>query len=309
MASVSVTPSTPVPTTLACRVRTPHYNPPPRVDPTTDSDHAGDLTYGGGHVIDGVANVYLIYWVDDSVQPFGPKYVSLTEQFVKDFGRSPLYANLSQYHDSRGRCPTSARLAGTFVDKRPFPPNVVAERSDPNITGDQLHTDIDSAARQEMADVAAKRGWNTQNYHNLYGILLPIVDSKPGGCGGAAHNVLLIGANGKQNGSPFMFLPYPCGFLNYLPNSDSNAQDAPNQDIDADNMVGIISHEFSEAVSDSFINGLGWTGTGGEMADKCPAPLDTINPHTHGTVTWHGHSYLIQEEYDNLRHGCVLEGP
>ena len=88
MASVSVTPSTPVPTTLACRVRTPHYNPPPRVDPTTDSDHAGDLTYGGGHVIDGVANVYLIYCVDDSVQPFGPKYVSLTEQFVKDFGRS-----------------------------------------------------------------------------------------------------------------------------------------------------------------------------------------------------------------------------
>ena len=100
---------------------------------------------------------------------------------------------------------------------------------------------------------------------------------------------------------------YPCGFLVDSSNQDSNAEDAPNQDIDADNMVDVISHEFSEAVSDPYVDG--WTGNGGEMADKCPSPPDTIDSQTHGTVTWYGHTYLIQEEYDNLRHGCVLEGP
>jgi hypothetical protein len=290
----------------ACDIRQPSYNPSPRVD-SPDSSHTGDLPYLGGHVIDGIANVYLIYWVDESIQPFDPQYVSLTEQFVKDFVRSPLYTNLLQYHDALDQCPTGARLTGTFVDKRPFPPSVVAERSDPNITGDQLHQDIDDAARKEIAGVAAKNSWNTQDYHNVYGMLLPIVDSKPGGCGGGAHNWLHIGANGKQNGSPFMFLPYSCGFLTSSSNQDTNAQDAPNQDIAADNMIGVISHEFSETVSDPYVDG--WTGNGGEMADKCPLPPDTIDPQAHGNVTWNGHHYVIQEEYSNLRHSCVLQGP
>jgi hypothetical protein len=49
----------------------------------------------------------------------------------------------------------------------------------------------------------------------------------------------------------------------------------------------------------------GW----GEIADPCPLPADTIDPTTHANVVWNGHPYLLQEEWDNFRKGCVLEGP
>jgi hypothetical protein len=295
--------------TSLCNGQFPKLNPPPRVD-SPDSAHTGDLSYLGGHVVDGTANVYMIYWVDESVEPIGPKYISLTEQFVTDLGQSPLYANLSQYHDASGQCPVSARLAGTFVDKRPLPPDLEAKRLDPNVPGDQVHAAIDSAARKEIADVAAKEGWNTQDYHNVYGILPTISDTKPGACGGGAHNWLLINTQGGQQkqGSPFMYLPYPCGFLVSSSNQDTNAQDAPNQDIGADNMVDVISHELLETVSDPYVNG--WAGNGGEVADKCVDNISFhIDPQTHGNVTWNGHHYAVQQEYDNAGHGCVLEGP
>jgi len=72
-------------------------------------------------------------------------------------------------------------------------------------------------------------------------------------------------------------------------------------------MTGIISHALFEAVSDPYVDG--WSGNGGEMADKCPLPPDTIDPKTDSNVTWNGHHYLLQEEYDNHQHGCVLQGP
>ncbi|HWS83096.1 MAG TPA: hypothetical protein VN207_02435 [Ktedonobacteraceae bacterium] len=286
----------------------PRYNPPPQVD-SPDSSHAGDLPYAKGHVIDGIANIYMIYWSDPSTQPFSPKFVSLTEQFIKDFGQSPLYANLSQYRDTLGQCPTGARLAGTFVDHRPFSANVLAERKDPNVTGDQLTHDLDTQARQEIAGVAAKQGWNTQDYHNVYGMLLPIADAKLGACVGSAyHNVILMGTNSQQYGSPFMFLPYPCGVLGYLPpNQDTNPRYAPNRDPYADGMVWLISHELVETVSDPDFNG--WTGNGGEIADKCDGVSYHVNPRTHGNVTWNRHHYGVEKSFDNLRHGCVLEGP
>ncbi len=290
MASVSATPSTPVPTTQACRVQTPHYNPAPHVY-ATDSAHTGDLTYGGGHVIDGIANVYLIYWLH---RPTSHKYISLSEQFVKDFGqRSPLYMDLSQYHDSSGRCPTGARLAGTFVDTRSLP----SELTDRNMTPDQANPLVDAAIRKEIADVAAKKGWNTQDYHNLYGIFY---NATAGGvCDEAYHGVL-------QSGSPVMFL-HSCPYSPSSPHKATSTNPSPNHDKDADDLVGSFSHEFSEAVTDPLLNG--WSASNGEIADKCQPIPQPVDRQTHGDVTWHGHTYLIALEYSNRRHGCVLEGP
>jgi hypothetical protein len=145
----------------ACNVRPPKYNPPPRVIPPKDSFHAGDLTYQGDRVIDGIANIYLIFWIDANFQPASPKYVSAIKQFVQDMGQSPLYANLVQYRDALGRCPTGSRLAGTFIDKRPFPPNLVADHENASVSGDVLEAHIGETSKQEIVDVAAKQGWNT----------------------------------------------------------------------------------------------------------------------------------------------------
>src|SRR5256885_15593200 len=84
------------------------------------------MTYHYSNVIDGTANIYLIFWIDASLQSPSPKYVSLVEQFVKDLGQSPLYANLLQYRDALGEHPTGATLAGTFIYTHPFPSSLVA---------------------------------------------------------------------------------------------------------------------------------------------------------------------------------------
>ncbi|HEX3642159.1 MAG TPA: hypothetical protein VHV10_12785 [Ktedonobacteraceae bacterium] len=275
----------------------PVYNPPPRVDPP-NSDHIGNLSYYGGHVIDGIANVYLIFWIDAAFQPATPGYVSLVEQFVKDIGQSPLYANLLQYYDASGRCPASATLAGTFTDTRPFPQDLVTNRQSPNINSHLMDSLTDQTWRQEIAIVAAKQGWNTQDYHNVF-VMLPTMSW---GCGW--HSSL---SSSQQGGSPYIYGSYP----------SYQGQDqcvvvpqSPNHDHIADIATGIVSHELMEAVSDPY-PGSGWDSSGGtgEMADKCPLPPSTIDPKTNGNVTWNGHSYAIQEEYDNYRHGCVLEGP
>jgi len=52
----------------------PKYNPLPRVDPPADPTDRGDMVYHGGPVIDGTANIYLIFWIDATFQaPIGIK--------------------------------------------------------------------------------------------------------------------------------------------------------------------------------------------------------------------------------------------
>ncbi|HEX3641450.1 MAG TPA: hypothetical protein VHV10_09185, partial [Ktedonobacteraceae bacterium] len=284
----------------ACNALQPKYNSPPRVDPAL-GDHLGDVNYHGGHVIDGIANIYLVFWIDNSFQPVSPKYVSLTKQFVKDIVQTSLYANSLQYRDALGRCPTGARLAGTFIDRRPFPADIVAKRTDPKLVSSNkdLWAAMDDLAhhvgQQELTDVAAKQGWNAQDYHNFL-ILLPTLNW---GCGW--HGSLTI--NG-QPGAPFAQVSYP--YYNGKEQCGNGPPQSPNHDHIADIATGIISHELLEGVADPQP---GSTGGWDEIADKCPLPSDTVDPQTNGNVTWNGHHYSIQEEYDNLRHGCVLEGP
>jgi hypothetical protein len=296
----------------ACNVRPPTYNPSPRVIPPRDSSLTSDLTYQGGHVIDSIANIYLIFWIDASYQTASPKYVNLIEQFVQDMGQSPLYANLVQYHDALGRCPTGARLAGTFVDNQPFPQNLVADHENASVSGDVLEAHIGEASKQEIADVAAKQGWDTKNYHNLF-VSLPTMalgnGSIRGGCGGGNHSVLPSGVNSQGRGdpSPYALILYPFG----KGDEGCALKESPNQDPVVDDTFTALSHELSEAVSDPY-PGSGWdsSGASGEMGDKCAfIPDDTIDPTTQGNVTWNGHSYAIQPEWDNLQHGCVWQGP
>jgi hypothetical protein len=66
-------------------------------------------------------------------------------------------------------------LAGTFIDHRPFSPDLVAKRRDPNLASDKKLKDAmdkHQTWRQELADITTKQGWNNQDYHNFF-ILLP----------------------------------------------------------------------------------------------------------------------------------------
>ncbi len=206
--------TTPAAMKQTCNIRQPHYNPFPAVNATVDATHEGNVAYHGGHVVDGIANLYLVFWIDDSFQSASPKYVSLVTQFAKDIGQSPLYANLIQYPDALGRCPIGARLVGTFVDHQPFPPDLVAKRKDPKLASDQnlqqaMGKLTDQAWRKELADVAAKQRWNTQDYHNFF-IFLPTMSW---GCGYHSHLTINGIPDVGPPGSPWAYISYPYTLL------------------------------------------------------------------------------------------------
>ncbi len=297
LATQPVTPGT----GQVCNVRPPIYNPPPQVDPASDS--TGDLSFHGDHVIDGKANIYLIFWVNSSFLPASPKYMSLVEQFVKDMGQSPLYSNLLQYDDSSARCPTNAQVAGTFVDTRPFPANVLASQKNPKADPKVVHSVDDQAIRQEIAGVAAQHRWNTQDYHNVFAIL-PVL-SENLSCG--VHDWLHVGAKGLQKGSPFVYIPY---IRSKGPGQPwCNLAQSPNNDHFADDAIYALSSMLMSTVADPYADS--WSDANHmDVASKCMSSIPPqINAKTKGNVTWRGHTYIVAEGYDNLRHGCVLEGP
>ena len=278
----------------------PVYNPPPRVDPGEDPTEADVVTYSGGKVLDGQTNVYAIFWEDDSYvrqQPQSqqilneiPNYIRVLTNFFNDFGTSPMYADLLQYTDSNGHAPISARLAATYLDtSRPFPPMMKADLAMSS------QPDLGGFYHQEIINVAKQFGWDYQNYHNFF-FLFPIANNE---CG--AHGFLgdRSGEN-IPNGSAVAYGSYP--FANGQ-DQCVVSPDSPNGDHIADIATSIAAHELMEAAADPYING--W----GEIADPCFLPPATIDPATGANVKWNGHLYLIQEMWDNYRHGCVLEGP
>jgi hypothetical protein len=261
------------------------------------------MTYHGGHVIDGTANIYLIFWIDPTFQSPSAKYVSLITQFIKDAGRSSYYVNLLQYVDSSTRCPTDAQLAGTYVDTQPFPQNVLANQKNPKADPKVVHSVNDQAIRQKIATVAAEKHWGTQNYHNVF-IMLPIL-SESSTCG--THDWLHTGANGLQRGSPFIFIPYLqpkvqgklwCD-ITLSPNNDPSTDKAIYA---LSNMlIGTITAPYADSWSDAKHK---------DLAGKCISPVPPqIDPKTKGNVNWQGHNYVVSEAYNNLRQGCVLKGP
>lgn len=265
----------------------PTYNPPPRVDPGSTTQN---VTYGGGKVLDGKTNIYAIFWSDSSYQQPTPTYISLVTRFLNDFGSSPMYADLLQYTNASGNAPTSAQLAGTYTDMQPFPAEMKMDLAM------SPQPDLGGFYHQEIISVAKRKGWDYQNYHNLF-ILFPIANN---GCG--AHGYLgdRSGEN-IPNGSPVAYASYP--FVSGQ-NTCIVSKDSPNNDHTADIAIGEAAHELMETAADPY-PGQGW----GEIGDPCSLPSATINPQTQANVVWNGHPYLIQEMWDNHRNGCVLEGP
>ncbi|GCE03499.1 hypothetical protein KDAU_08280 [Dictyobacter aurantiacus] len=243
-------------------------------------------------MIDNIANVYLIFWIDPQYQEPTPQYIYLLTRFFQDVGSSPLYANMLQYTDAQGRAPTGVHLSGIKTDRTtPFPD---AFRT-------SIGSDWGAYLHKEIIKVATSNGWDYHTAHNLF-FLFPIVSN---GCG--AHGYLGDRSDEQnlQHGSPIadVYYPYANGQEQCV-----DAPQSPNHDHISDIAMGIASHELMEAVSDPYL--IGWSDqNGNEMADKCPLPPATIDLQIAGNVTWHGNLYLIQEEWDNQRQGCVLEGP
>ena len=82
--------------------------------------------------------------------------------------------------------------------------------------------------------------------------------------------------------------------------------DSPNNDIDADSTINVLSHEQMEAVTDPLLNA--WYDVlGNEIGDKCAWNFGTINLDANlANAQLHNNFYLVQQERSNADSGCVI---
>jgi hypothetical protein len=248
----------------------------------------GNMTYHGGSVMTGTMNVYAIFW-----EPAGwtvdPNYNGLITQYYKDVGGSSLYKLMEQYTQASGGAPTSAILADSWVDPRPYPGS---GNPRPAPTQEQIITEIQTTMKT--------RGWQAgpSTYFAVY-TAEGVVDTSDKECG--YHSVV------PSNTLIFGYIPYPAGnCLGLLPTS-------PNTCLACDSAISVSAHEQFEAATDPFYyTSPGWyyQTTTGEIADLCTYPYASttqlgalLYDNGNANQSWNGHFYLVQEMWDNSANG------
>lgn len=244
----------------------------------------GNLSYHGGPVQAGTANVFAIFWQPTNNVSAG--YHSLIQQFFGDIGGSTLYHNNIQYTQTGGGAPSNVVLAGTFVDTTAYPESPL----------------LDIDMQHEVSRAQSINGWASAT-NNIFFVFLQrnqnlCIDSTLSQCASntfcAYHNV--FGTN-----TVYAAMPYAASF-----SCRATGQTEPNND-DADLTINVSSHEEIEAATDPLLNAW-FDRIGNEIGDKCNFNFGPTNAQG-GDITINGHPYEVQKEWDNHVSGCVLSGP
>jgi len=253
-----------------------------------------NVVYHGGPVMAGQMQVYAIFW-EPRGSSVSPKFNMLLRRYFRDVGESGLYANNKQYADGSGQAPGGARLAGTFVDRSPYPATPVLQDSD---------------IRNEVAHAMSVQGWQPAITH-LFFVYTAASESICvaffGSCSPPAGSLCGYHFGFRTPGGVVLYAGMP-----YAGNSLPlcyGLRTSPNRDIAADAEVNVTSHEQMEAATDPEASG--WFGPGGladEIGDRCVGVFGPLNAKGADFYV-KGHSYIVQEEWDNAVSGCALGGP
>lgn len=243
----------------------------------TPNPTADDVTYHQGDVLIGLINVYLIFW-----EPTGnvsPQYNQLIEDFFTVVGNTPLYRSLSQYSDAAGRRPTGSRLAGTWIDRQPFPKIPVPG----------------AAIEDEIRHAQSVKGWSS-NLQNFFLVFNEKVSEETSGC--AYHGFF----GSSETKTIYARIPHPAS----IGCEPAPGYKSPNHDVAADAAINYASHELLEGVASP--SAAGWyAGQADEIGDKCASVQGHLAADG-SNVNWGGHRFRIQGEWSNLLHGCTLNG-
>lgn len=255
-----------------------------------------NMIYHGGPVVAGTMKSYAIFWEPDGSH-VSSTYNKLLKRYFRDVGGSPLYENNEQYTDTSSKSPSDVNLAGAWVDETPYPTTPLL--TDADIQNEVLHA----------MDV---NGWTPTINHAFYVYT-------------ALNEFVCVGPTTKDCSAPLGFfcayhsafgtvddpviyaaMPYDGNALNGC----YNLSGSPNHDAAADAEISTTSHEQIEIATDPLFP-TGWFGPGGgddEIGDKCAYVYGPLNGNG-ANVTWDGHQYVVQSEWDNTAPGCVLSGP
>lgn len=241
-----------------------------------------NLIYNGGPVMTGTANVYAIFWEPNNNVQSG--YNSLIQQYFGDVNGTGLYKNDTQYKQSNGQFASSEHLAASWVDNGAYPENPL----------------LDSDIQNEVSHAQSVNHWSS-SIDNIFFVFLQAnqnlcFDSSQTQC---ATNTFCAYHSFFGSNTIYAAMPYAASF-------SCNPGTSPNHN-DADQTINVTSHEQMEAATDPLLNA--WLdASGNEIGDKCAWKFGARNS-SGADVTWNGHGYILQKEWDNHRKGCVLTGP
>jgi hypothetical protein len=243
---------------------------------------ASNLRYYGGPVMTGTANVYAIFWEPGNNVESG--YNSLIQRYFGDVNGTGLYNNNTQYTQSGGGDPSAEHLVTSWVDTRGYVETPL----------------LDSDIQNEVSHAKSVNGWSS-SIHNVFFVFLGrnenlCFDSSYSQC---ASNYFCAYHSYFGTNTIYAAMPYAATFF-------CDPGSSPNNN-DADQTINVTSHEQMEAATDPLLNA--WLDSAGnEIGDKCAWIFGPLNS-SGGDVTWNGHSYIVQKEWDNHRSACVLSGP
>jgi hypothetical protein len=243
-----------------------------------------NMSYHGGPVMGGTSQAYAIFW-EPTGSSVSATYNSLILRYFGDVGGSGLYHNNTQYKASNNTFASGATLGGSWVDTGAYPSNKIS----------------DAQVQQEVSHAMQVKGWTASATHLFF-----VFTAK--------------GENICYNSSQCSFTTF-CAYHSYfssntiyaaMPYTGTNlsacgVSKSPNGDINADSTINVTSHEQNEAATDPLLNAW-YDASGNEIGDKCAWTFGTIAANG-SNVTWNGRPYIVQLEWDNLKHACVKTGP
>jgi Phosphate-induced protein 1 conserved region len=261
---------------------TKHVMPTRQATPPAVSQNG--ILYHGGSVMTSAHNsIYYIWygnWANNSAQ-------TILTNLGQHIGGSP-YFNINTTYTNRAGAPV--------VNKIHFGGSV----NDNYSHGKSL----DDNAIQDIVAAQISSGALPKNSNAVYFVLTSSdVTETSGFCSQYCGWHYFGAIDGLRIKYSFIGNPDQC------PTACSAQQTSPNNNVGADGMASIISHELEEAVSDPYVSA--WTDADGEEnADKCAWTFGTEQNASNGSqfnVTLNGMNYLIQQNWVNANGGsCAM---
>jgi hypothetical protein len=259
----------------------------------------GNLRYHNGPTMRTTSVTYAIFW-EPSGSSVSATYNSLIQRYFGDSGGSGLYNNNTQYYDGGGHIVNSSSVGGAWVDTADYPTPGCTDSATP------ASCVSDAQIQAEVSRALSVNGW-TGGLNHLFFVFTA---KGEGSCYNSSNcsftQFCAYHSNFTSGGQTVLYANMPYA------DTDASACDipgskSPNGDIAADSTINVTSHEHMEAVTDP--EGNAWYDLFGyEIGDKCAWTFGTVGSNG-ANVTWNGHAYIVQREWDNHISGCTLSGP
>jgi hypothetical protein len=243
---------------------------------------SNNLVYNGGPVEHAASTNYAIFWepsLTASVNSVSPTYNSLISRFLTDIGGSSLYGLATQYYQVSGgvtqNIVNSSTFGGSIVDTSMYPGPVLT----------------DAEIQAEVTKVMAAKGWTGGIGHEFFVFTAKNEIS----CAGAECSNAVFCAYHSSFVSGSQEVLYADQPYTGTTPAGCNTPSSPNNDLDADSTINVVSHELMETVTDPSVgdNNLAWVDTSGqEIGDKCNFTFGPTNSAGADLVA-NGHPYIV----------------